>query len=179
MIDTSLSIRDNFDSYIQRIVEFTQGFSVGPDDVRVGAVVYNTTGTLLFTLDELMTGAEVSSTISSVPGPNGMTNYAAAFRVTRTQVLVPPGDRPSVPNVCIFFTDGKPSKEQENTTSEAALLRPLCTLIMVSIGNSPNQTQLMELSTDNRVFSTTFDLLDSIRSNLTNSVCEFAPGKNT
>ena len=84
LIDISNSVKDDFPVYIQQLVELTRDFSIGPDKDRFGAVTFETTAKVLFTLDELNTSAQVSSAINSIPGPGVYTNMAAAFRYQTT-----------------------------------------------------------------------------------------------
>ena len=165
--------------YIHRIVELVNNFDVGPDKVRVGAVHFNSSAFLAFTLDQFTNKADVSSAIEAIPGPAGQTNLADAMRKTRTQLLVPPGDRTNATNACLMFTDGIATREKNATEIEADLLKPLCTLITVSIGNDTDKSQLMRISSDNRFFETpNFDFLKLIEANLTEIVCDVPEGKN-
>ena len=76
IIDKSGSIFDQFPIFKQRLVEIVQDFPVGQDKDRFAAVSFNETASLLFTLDQLNTSAQVASAISSIPGPGGLTNIA-------------------------------------------------------------------------------------------------------
>ena len=165
--------------YIHRIVELVNNFDIGPDKVRVGAVHFNSSAFLAFTLNQFTSKADVSAAIDAIPGPAGQTNLADAMRKTRTQLLVAPGDRPTAPNACLLFTDGLATREETATENEANLLKPLCTLITVSIGNETDKSQLRRISSENRFFETpNFDFLKLIEANLTEIVCDVPEGKN-
>ena len=149
-----------------------EDFQVGPDHVRIGVVLYNSTARVFFNFEEFDTTEEYISAINSLPKPNGQTNYAEAFRVTRNKLLGSTGDRPTVPNVCIFITDGLSTREIDATEDEAALLRPHCTLITVAVGNKTDGQELQRIASDNRFFKVfSFELLDSIQFNLTEAAC--------
>ena len=178
LIDRSGSVGDQFPVFLRYIVEFIEGFRVGQNRSRFGGVIFNETARVAFSLEEITTFEEYNSTITSLDGPGGLTNLADASRVTRTELLGALGDRPDVPNVCILFTDGFATREQNNTEDEAALLRQNCTIITVSVGNFTDEMQLRAISTNNRFFSVlNFDMLSTIRDRLTGEVCSLGSGE--
>ena len=177
LVDRSSIDKELFPIFKECLKEIIQNFTIGSDKGRFAAVTFERTARVLFTFDQLNTSAQISSAIHSIEGTGNFTNIADAFRTTRTQVLVPPGDRPYVTNVCILFAYGIPTGDSSETEEEAARLKECCKLIIVTIGKGKDLTYLTRLSRDKWFFSVeNFKLLDSIKCNLTRKICE-VPGK--
>ena len=156
------------------------GFELGTNGTRFGAVYFNTIAIRQFTFDGFTDISGYTIAINALPAPSGQTNMAEAFRVTRNQLLGMSGDRPDAPNVCILFADGETTREINETLNEADQTRPFCTIISVSIGNFTDKTELMMIADGDRFFDVmNFDLLSTIRMNLTESVCTVPDRKYT
>ena len=166
--------------YFQRLTEFVMGFDVGTNQTRFGAVYFNTIASVHFTLDAFTNISGYTAAINALPAPSGQTNMAEAFRVTRNQLLGMSGDRPDAPNVCILFADGETTREINETLNEADQTRPFCTIVTVSIGNITDNTELMMIADGDRFFDVmNFDLLSTIRMNLTETACTVPNSKYT
>ena len=115
LIDSSGSLTEGSDfwsvlkSFVKRLI---QRFSIHPDDVRVGMVVFSDRAESfvefqdLFALDELLRAVDTMEYIGS------RTNIARALQVAEDHLFMPQyGDRPDVPDVVVLITDGQANDE--------------------------------------------------------------------
>ena len=180
IVDLSMSVGSSVDIYFRRLFEFVTGFMVGENQTRFGAVTFNEVANVSFTLDAFTDIIGYFIAIYTFPVPSGQTNIADAFRVTRNNLFGKSGDRPDVPNVCILFSDGLSTREMNETLNEADQTRPFCTIISVSIGNLTDEVELKMIADGDRFFEVlNYDLLSTIRLNLTNTACDCPESKYT
>ena len=136
LIDASASIRhsnprdksyDNWDLQLDFLTDLVDHFKIGPDDTRVGAVVFSTDVELVFKLNTYTDAATVKSAIRDIEHSNETTNTAEAFKVAREQCFnAANGDRYNFKNVVILISDGRP--EPDPHTKIPAALREAQTL---------------------------------------------------
>ena len=175
LIDVSNTDKELFSIFKECLAKFIEHCPTRPD--RFAAVTFEESARVLFNFGQLNTSAQISSAIDSLEDRGEFTNLTEAFWKTRKAILVPPGDRPYVNNVCILFTYGTPKELNSGLVEEAARLRECCKLIFVTIGREERLTRLTRLSSDQWFFSVeNFKLLESIKPNLTRKICE-VPGK--
>ena len=125
IIDSSGSIRDanppdgSYDNYqlqLEFVNKLVDLFTIGSDATRVGAVVFSDSVNLVFSLETYTDAQSVKDAILNIPHLNQRTNTPEAFKVTRTECFnVATGDRPNVPNLAIFISDGKPWPPETRT----------------------------------------------------------------
>ncbi len=118
IIDSSGSIRDNnpsdgsYDNWElqqQFLAALVDLFTIGPDDTRVGAVVFSEQVSLVFALNTFTDAQAVKNAISGIAYLGQTTNTPEGLRVTREQCFnAANGDRPNVLNLAIFISDGVP-----------------------------------------------------------------------
>lgn len=174
ILDRSGSIRNFYTLLKTRTKQLLSFFTIGPNDVNVGAVTYSDDTSLDFSIGEHTNQADLNAAIDALPGAGGFTNIAGALELAANQLLTPPGDRPNVPNVCLLVTDGIANRREDETETVAAQARQKCNLVTVGIGNDIDQAQLANISTTGEVIlADDVDGLVAILGALVQSVCNF------
>ena len=118
MIDASGSVRssnprdlsrDHWQLQLDFLADLMSGFTVGPDDTRVGAVVFSNEALLAFPLSRYTDLWDVQESIRRLAYMGGTTNTPLALTVADTQCFNDAnGDRDDAENVLIMMTDGVP-----------------------------------------------------------------------
>ena len=121
IVDSSGSIADNnWDVQLDLFSLLVDLFKIGPDDTRVGAVVFSEDVRLAFSLDKYTDAESVKKAIFSITHLKQETNTAEAFRVTRESCFSSAtGDRPGVKNLAIIITDCRPEPDSIRRVPEA------------------------------------------------------------
>ena len=159
IIDSSGSIRennpldgtDNWEVQLEFLATLVGTFTVGPDDTRVGAIVFSTEATLAFSLNTYTTKDEIQNAIRNLAYLGKTTNTPEALIQTRLQCFnLTTGDRPGVDNLAIIVTDGIPYPDHETQLAihgAAALRDTGITMIAIGvIGYWINEDFLREMS---------------------------------
>ncbi|KAL5006241.1 hypothetical protein ScPMuIL_015047 [Solemya velum] len=151
VVDGSDSITaSDFQTLRQALVKMIGEVHIGPDDARMGIVVYSTD-----------IGAQVNVSGNPValqqqtlrlPHPRDGTNTSLGIK-TMTEMFLTQG-RPNVPTVGIVITDGI-SKNPDETAREAAIARALgINMFAVGVTNLIDMNELQSIaSSDNQVLS--------------------------
>ena len=108
LIHTSKDINyDNYDYYTQFMHEIVQDADIDSGYVRVGAVIYNKDGEVVFPLDRYTSNEAVNAAIVEFPlKSDSDANIAKGMDTVREKLFTPSGgDRPDVPNAVIVVTD--------------------------------------------------------------------------
>ncbi len=94
IIDSSGSIRDNnppdgsvdnWQLQLEFLADLVQAFDIGPDQTRVGAVVFSERVMLEFSLDTYTDASQLSNAIRNIAYLGETTNTPEGLRVTREQ----------------------------------------------------------------------------------------------
>jgi uncharacterized protein YegL len=153
ILDVSGSISDDEWEIVRQVfILITDALNVGPDNAHVGIVTFSTSAVLFADLADCPTNECVEDHVNSIKMERSanLTNIADGFRVTRTQAFAQ-GDRPSVPNVCLFFSDGEDNVEVDQTEPEADLLKNVCRIVSIGIDGA-DITLLESLSSQSDLF---------------------------
>ena len=190
IIDSSGSIRDNrpadgsdnWNTQLEFLSDLIDGFTVGADATRVGAVVFSGNARLVFPLDRYNTVGEVQQAINNIAYMGQTTNTPEALRVTREQCFNPStGDRPGVDNLAIIVTDGLPYPPDLRNPALAgavALRDTGCTMVAVGITEAFDEEFLKAMSSPPQIegqnFFTAIDFgeLSVIRENVVSAACQ-------
>ena len=144
IIDSSGSIRDNnppdgtdnWQLQLEFLATLIGAFTIGPDDTRVGAMVFSEQVRLAFSLNPYSTKDEIQNAIRNLAYMGSTTNTPEALIQTKLQCFnSTTGDRPGVANLAIIVTDGVafPADRMEPAIHEAAVLRNT-EVTMIAIG---------------------------------------------
>ena len=197
VVDSSGSIRDtnppggnpdNWQRQLEFIAALSNAFTIGPDDSRVGVVVFGDDARLQFPLNAYNNIGDLTQAISNIPFIGTTTNTPEALIVTRTQCFNPSsGDRSDVNNVAIIITDGVPFPDayRQPAIDEARALRNAGT-IMVSVGITDfvDVAFLKEMSSSPQILNQNyfqvpnFDALTQIQKTVVEGTCEAIEGEN-
>ena len=159
IIDSSGSIRDynppdgipdNWQLQLEFLATVIGAFTIGPDDTRVGAIVFSAETTLAFSLNTYTTKDEIQNAIRNLAYMGGLTNTPEALIQTRLQCFnSTTGDRPGVDNLAIIMTDGTPypPETRDPAIREAATLRDTgVTMIAIGVGDAIDENFLKKMS---------------------------------
>ena len=192
IIDSSASIRDsnppdgtdNWQLQLEFLATVIGAFTIGPDDTRVGAIIFSTEARLAFSLNTFTTKDEIQNAIRNLRYMAGLTNTREALIQTRLQCFNPTtGDRPDVNNLAIIVTDGTPypsdKKEPAISMYEAAGLRDTgVTMIAIGVTAVISEDFLKQMSSpphieDHTYFmATDFSALSQITTNVVEGTCK-------
>jgi hypothetical protein len=154
IVDTSNDFQNGFNwptitQFIRRLIE---AHDIGFDRTRVAIVRYSRVADLIFNLDRYFTKDELYREVDNIDFTGGQTNTADALMVTRTQAFSR-GDRPSIPNIAILITAGRPTLGVSDTLRMAEDLKQSgVTLLTMGITNRVDQNELRQMSTNNNQF---------------------------
>jgi len=114
----------NLKKIIASLVELVDKFEPGPDKDHFGLVTFNRDARTEFAFsDETLYSKEtLKKRISEIPLTLALqTRTDLAMEEARDNLFSPSGgDRPEKPNVMIFLTDGKPTKQPRDFATFAA-----------------------------------------------------------
>ena len=148
VLDASGSM--SFDDF-QMIKAFAENvtttFAIGPQDTRVGAIVFSNSASISFQLDSFTNRSAVVQAIRQIVFFGDFTNTADALRTLRLDVLTTEaGARPqmsAIPRVAIVVTDGGSNMNRYRTIPEAEAVRGAGIIVFaVGIGSLINMTEL-------------------------------------
>ena len=186
--DTNVGTADNWQQQLEFIAALSSAFIVGPDDSRVGVVVFGSDANLEFNLNAYDNNADLAQAIRRIPFIGGVTNTRDALIATRTQCFNPSnGDRNDVSNLAIVITDGTPFPEsnRQPAINEARALRNAgAVMISVGITNSVDEAFLKEISSSPQILNQNyfsvpnFNALNQIQKTVVEGTCESIEGKN-
>ena len=112
---------DNWALQLEFLTRIVDRFTVSPNDVRIGAVVFSEDAELAFKLSNFSDAETVKREIFKMKYLNQSTNTADAFKVTGDECFkFSNGDRHNIPNLAILISDGRPEPD-ENRRVPAAL----------------------------------------------------------
>lgn len=185
VLDSSGSIRDadpaNWDKVIQFAVDIIDNFDVGRYQTHISVILYSTKVTVHFELDNDKTAEEMKDYLVSNKEKlyiGGWTNTWEALYVLKNRIFREKnGDRPNVPNVAVFLTDGGSShvenpKFLDPKDITADLEKADIQVVGVGVGHMVNKKELMAISSaphmENVNYFTTMDF-----KNLTGIVAKF------
>jgi len=195
IIDSSGSIRDNnpadgssdnWELQMNFLRDLVAAFTVGPDETRVGAIVFSEQVILAFSLDRYDNVEDVRSGLAAIAYMGQTTNTPEALIQTRLQCFsAATGDRPDVNNLAIIVTDGVPfpPTRRDPAIAEAAALRDSgVTMIAIGVTDVIDPDFLKEMSSppqmeDQNFFTATdFSALEGITTSVVEGTCVAVEG---
>lgn len=110
---------------------------IGPDDTRIGAVLFGNRAYIQFLLDDYNTSEDVKEALEDMEYRRENTNTTGGFRVTRTEVFSTDGDRDDAENIIVLVTDGHPTYEKDELPDEIEKIRQAgIKVIAIGIGEA-------------------------------------------
>ena len=144
LLDSSTSIgTDRFQKIKDFVVGVVDQFTIGPQDTRVGVIVFNDIATVEFSLDTYNTSHDVILATQGIAFVRGKTNTASGLNLL-AQEFVAKG-RPAsqrIPRIAIVVTDGKSSNSKETALAAPNVHQNSIITYVVGIGGIINQTEL-------------------------------------
>jgi collagen type VI alpha len=121
LIDSSGSVgKENFARLLAFVHEFVKPLNIDSGRYRVGLLVFSDDANVIFHLNKFKSTTDVLDAIAATKYVYGSTNTAAALNEMRTHMFTEDnGDRPDVPNVVVFITDGISNINNDQTMPEA------------------------------------------------------------
>ena len=196
IIDSSGSIRDNnppdrsYDNYelqLQFLISLVSAFTIGPDETRVGAILFSEQVSLEFTLSTFDAANDINAALLALPYLGQTTNTPEALLQTRTQCFNRAnGDRPDVDNLAIVVTDGVPFPDSRKSPAldEAKALKDSgATVISIGITDNIDADFLREMSSppqiegQNYFTATDFNALQQIQRTVVEGTCTTLEGR--
>lgn len=105
VLDASGSVTaPSFEEMKDFVVALVQLMQIGPEQVRIGLLVFSTTPSVIFHLNEFTDSATIITNILGANYTGGGTYAGAALREVRTAML--PLARPDVQRLVIYLADG-------------------------------------------------------------------------
>ena len=155
IIDSSGSIKDadpgNYDLLLQFVTDIVDGLTIGPDNTRVGVIVYSNTASIHFHLNTYYDKTSVQDAIRNLDTLyiGGNTNTSGGL-LTLTQVFSPAnGDRADAPNVAVLITDGVSNVDPEQTIPAAQAAKAAgITIFTVGITEQINVQELRGIASE-------------------------------
>ena len=190
IIDSSGSIRDsnppsgnpdNWQLQLEFLATLIGAFTIGPDDTRVGAIVFSEEVRLAFSLNTYSTKDEIQNAIRNLAYIGEWTNTPEALLQTRLQCFnSTTGDRPGVDNLAIIVTGRVPFpiERMEPAIHEAATLKDTgVTMIAIGITDQIDEDLVKEMSSfpqikdHNYFMAKDFSTLSKIATNVVKVTC--------
>lgn len=178
---TSIESEKNFSLELDFVVRVVKNFDVGPDETRVGAVVFSDEADRVLELKDEMSKVDVIQRIHDIRWGRGNTFMDKAFVKMREGFSKEYGGRPKqVPQIAVLVTDGV-ATDPYRALAEANKLKSQGVEIFTIGVKSARLSQLNELSSDpdsQHVFSVdSLEALSSIVNRLSSRVCSSIQGK--
>lgn len=123
-IDASTSVgEDNFRRAVDFVDHVAGSFVFSGGQTRLSVLTYNDRTRVWFDLDKFSRKSDMHATLQGMYTQGGPTYLAQVIKKIREEVFNPKyGDRPLVPNKCIFIVDGVSNVMPSETKDEAEQL---------------------------------------------------------
>uniref|UniRef100_A0A9J7WZJ0 VWFA domain-containing protein n=1 Tax=Cyprinus carpio carpio TaxID=630221 RepID=A0A9J7WZJ0_CYPCA len=175
LVDGSWSISHlNFKTVKQFLGMFIRAFVVGPNQIRIGLVLYGKDSWVEWHLKTHSTKEDVINAVRNLPYKGGNTLKGLALTyILENSFKEESGSRPDVPKIGILITDGK---SQDDVLSPAQRLRDAgIELFAIGVKNA-DENELRAIASppkETHVYNAAdFNVMSSIVEGLTRSVCE-------
>ncbi|KAH9505736.1 Collagen alpha-5(VI) chain [Bulinus truncatus] len=180
LLDASTSIGPStWKKEIQYVTDFIQSFSLGLDDVRFGAVMFNKYSNKLYDLKTYHNPLQAAKALKDIPYPDvqGTNTHLALNQVLSYQMFSEAsGGRDNVEDVVVVLTDGRSGQPTLTQEEVDKLQAANITIITVGIGKV-NTEELSRMATKSmKVFSTENNQLrDYIKKTYAKENCDPPP----
>ncbi|CAH1789907.1 unnamed protein product [Owenia fusiformis] len=183
VLDSSGSISDpNFILMKEFIQNIVLSLDISNTTTRVGAMSFSDAATQNFALNQYFSRFDAAAAVGRIDHEKGSTATVAALRLLREVMFTQEnGDRPNVPNIAIFITDGSSKdgapKEQAKLAHDAGI-KIFCIAVesqdqgirpeeFADIASDPDSDYLFNIDT--------FDALPEIKKGISEGACIRTP----
>ena len=200
VVDSSGSIRDadpgtdanpnpNYTFMRQFMANIVDGFTIGPNDVQVGAVTFSNEGVNRFFLNTYNNQADLTAALLNLAYDGGNTNTSGGLRrMHEDQFSAANGGRDNVDKIAIVITDGISTYDKELTIPEAETARNKgITIYAVGVTDAATtgagrqelslMSSLPQVENENWFAAPDFDTLNTIEETLLTAACDDDPSK--
>ncbi len=166
VIDASGLIQDagpyNWNIMLEFIVEVASRVNIGANAVRIGVVKFSNFGTTEIYLDQYFDLPSLSNAVRAITFVGGTTNTAYGLEVAKTDVLIEShGERPDVPNLVLFITDGNANERVDETDDMANALHAVSRVHAIGISSEVSM-ETLEIIASNKNEITNVDNYNSL-----------------
>lgn len=161
----------NFNRCKKFAKDMVHNFEVSKSGTHVGLVLFSSTASVIFTLDEHYDIASIDKAIDDIVYPEGGTYIGNALDLTKSGVI-DVSARSNVHRIVIVMTDGVSSDDV--TGPSKALKDAGNSLYVLGIGNSIDVGELNKIASDpdkDYVFTSGFDELDKAVKSIKEKAC--------
>ena len=176
VIDGSGSINDaapgNFGRMKTFINKLIDGFNIGFDNTRVGAITYSSPSHVktVFDLDTYQDKKSIQNAINAIVYRGGGTSTGRALQKASTKLYTQRQDREDKPNVCMVITDGRSDDSFEGPVND--LRAKKTTIIAIGVGKKYDRAELEKMAGQKQnVFTADFNNLDAVIKQIKLSAC--------
>ena len=166
---------------LRSVQDLVYRFTIGREDIQVGAVQFSDRATIEFDLDDYLTQRSLSDRIGVMRPMLESTDMAEGFRVLQTLFTASRGDRANAPNRAVLITDGRPDDADRALLAANRLKNAGIHLTVVGVGHDTvNPTELERLASQSGgvVLVTSFNDLANAVDRIVRLVCPpFIPGR--
>ncbi|XP_069108778.1 collagen alpha-3(VI) chain-like isoform X2 [Argopecten irradians] len=160
LVDSSNSVTsDRFETEKNFTSQVINQFTIGPDDVQIAYVTFETVVHSQFMFNTYNNSDDVIDAVMATNYTPGNTYTDEALKYAREQVFTPQnGDRRDVSDIIILMSDGEPTLP-DNTRNEADLIKANNVTIVtfaISGENSPGFAELQEIASPTFAVNTSF-----------------------
>ncbi len=140
MLDSSGSITetdpDNWDRVKTYVNTVANAYSVNGVNHQFSIVNFARKAKMEFPLNQYTTKTGLLGAINAVSQKGSTTNSSGALAVARLEALIESnGNRPTVPNICLFIGDGVSLLDTDKTAANANALKLICEVFVLFVEN--------------------------------------------
>lgn len=139
LIDGSGSIAAYWEDELDFVKEVIRYYNIGPNQTRVGAIVYSDSSTVSFNFEQHTTLRSVDTAVGVLTHPGGATQTHLALNDAKTMFTSPVfGARvndPAIPKVCLLITDGAASSTLATSNSASVLRNEGVSIFAIGAGS--------------------------------------------
>jgi len=180
VLDSSGSITSKrFQKVKEMVISTVNELDVRMEGTRIGLIYWSNNAFVGFNMNEFgQVKQDVVEAIRRVPFRGNWTHSAQALRLVYSWAFQQRhGDRPTVPNVAVFISDGNSNVYDEQTPVEAAICRMNgIRMVAVGVGDLINVAELSMIASRpldaNMIIHPSFDGLENITESLIQTVCD-------
>lgn len=150
---------------------FVRSFNVSSGATRVGAIVYSTNATVVFTLGQLTSEMDIKEAIDNITYPGGETFTGQALNDTARKLFSSVNVRGNVSKILVVITDGVST---DDVTQPTALVNETGVIpYVIGIGQNHNSSQLLQIALGvmNHVFQAELSTIQDVFSRVRETIC--------
>jgi Mg-chelatase subunit ChlD len=176
ILDSSASISTpDYRGQLNFVVDITSKFTLGPDDIQFGAVIFSTDPVKLFDLKDFNSLSALNSAVLSAAHLNSGTDTAKAINFVREQQMFSKfaGGRDNATKVVVILTDGRSNSINDTVLAAQRLKSTGVKFIVIGIGSEVYEEELNQLASDvDSIFLVPgFDALKQLNSSVSRQIC--------